>query len=201
MSSIVVQLFLLIATMMTSNSFLQSTIRSRGELRLPLSMSLDGKASFLADKDENIYLTTCLRRAVDSTKILITEGVKLIEIEFPPSRKNDLSVGETLDTNRKYVGEFVKQFASQNLWLVFPDKKETFLAKQKLGDKLPYLVTSIEGILQAKPDTKPELLVIVNPGFPFLSFSFLLSNLLHLPSAFLPSLLFFSLPADYIFLL
>ena len=184
MSSIVVQLFLLIATMMTSNSFLQSTIRSRGELRLPLSMSLDGKASFLADKDENIYLTTCLRRAVDSTKILITEGVKLIEIEFPPSRKNDLSVGETLDTNRKYVGEFVKQFASLNLWLVFPDKKETFLAKQKLGDKLPYLVTSIEGILQAKPDTKPELLVIVNPGFPFLSFSFLLSNLLHHLSSF-----------------
>ena len=154
--------------MMTSSSFLQQhqQHRSRYDLRLQLlSMSLEGKAAFLADKDNNIYQTTCLRRAVDSSKLLVTEGVKLIEVEFPPSRKSDLSVGETLDINRNFVGEFVKQFSSLNVWVVFPDKKETFLAKQKLGDKLPYVLTSIEGILQAKPDTKPQLLVIVNPGF------------------------------------
>ena len=155
---------LLFATASTGNSFLQRVNKHRCNLRWQLSMSLEGKAAFLADND-NTYLATCLRRSVDSSKLLIAEGNKLIEIEFPPSRKSDLSVGETLDTNRNFVGEFVKQFASVNLWVVFPDKKETFLAKQKLGDKLPYLVTSIEGILQAKPDAKPELMVIVNPGF------------------------------------
>lgn len=135
--------------------------------RQSLYMSLDGKTSFLVDKDQNTYLSNIQRRAVAGTKRCLSEGKMLIEIEFPANRKSDLSLGETQDTNRQFVLQFVKEFSNEgkDLWVAFPDKKETFLARSKWGEQLPFTLTSIEGLMQAKPEIAPKLLLFVNPGF------------------------------------
>jgi hypothetical protein len=144
-----------------------SALRFLAAKRSSLTMSLEGKSSFLIDKDQNIYLTNILRRAVASTNQCLEEGKTLIEIEFPANRKSDLSLGETQDTNREFVFQYVKQFSKfeKDLWVVMPDKRETFLARSKWGEELPFTLTSIEGLLQAKPALVPKLLVFVNPGF------------------------------------
>ena len=136
-------------------------------MRSTIYMSLEGKTGFLYDTDQNLYLNSILRKSIDSCKLCIQEGVKLIEIEFPANRKNDLSLGETLDTNRLFTRNFANAFASyeKDLWILFPDKKECFLAQQKWGADLPFTMTSIEGLLEYQPESIPQLMVIVNPGF------------------------------------
>ena len=135
--------------------------------RNKLKMSLEGKTGFLFDRDQNSYLNSILRKSVDSCKLCIEEGTKLIEVEFPANRKNDLSLGETLDTNRQFTRQFANAFASyeKDLWILFPDKKECFLAREKWGTDLPFTMTSIEGLMQNSPDASPLLMIIVNPGF------------------------------------
>ena len=130
-------------------------------------MSLQGKTGFLFDKDQNLYLNSILRKSTDSCKLCIEEGTKLIEVEFPANRKNDLSLGETLDTNRQFTRQFANSFESygKDLWILFPDKKECFLAREKWGNDLPFTMTSIEGLMQNMPESVPQLMIIVNPGF------------------------------------
>jgi hypothetical protein len=130
-------------------------------------MSLAGKLSFLADKDQKTYLSTILRRATDGCKQCLKDGKKLIEVEFPANRKSDLSVSETLDTNRGFVQDFVTSFSTykKGLWVIFPDRKECSLARSRWGESLPFTLTSIEGALSAPGDEIPELVVAVNPGF------------------------------------
>ena len=54
-----------------------------------------------------------------------------MEIEFLPTRKNDISVVETLDISRDFVSQFVNSFQEygKNLWLVFPDNGELQIAR------------------------------------------------------------------------
>jgi hypothetical protein len=88
-------------------------------------MSLKGKTGFLFDRDQNIYLTSILRKSIDSCNLCLNEGKKLIELEFPANRKNDLSLGETLDTNRAFTRQFINAFDKygKDLWIIWPDKK------------------------------------------------------------------------------
>lgn len=137
-------------------------------LRNNVVMSLRGKSSFLGADDDS-YLNACLRRSIDSCKQCIADGKTLIEVEFPANRKSDLSVSETLDTNRGFTREFVKPFENlgKNLWVVFPDQKESFLAKKDKdwGESCSFTVTSIPSAIQAPDELLPEMIVIVNPGF------------------------------------
>jgi hypothetical protein len=89
------------------------------------SMSLKGKTGFLFDMDQNTYLTSILRKSIDSCNLCLNEGKKLIELEFPANRKNDLSLGETLDTNRAFTRQFINAFDKygKDLWIIWPDKK------------------------------------------------------------------------------
>lgn len=90
-----------------------------------LSMSLKGRTSFLFNMDQNIYLSSILRKSIDSCNLCLSEGSKLIELEFPANRKNDLSLGETLDTNRAFTRQFINAFDEygKDLWIIWPDKK------------------------------------------------------------------------------
>jgi hypothetical protein len=90
-----------------------------------LSMSLKGRTGFLFDMDQNTYLTSILRKSIDSCNLCLEEGKKLIELEFPANRKNDLSLGETLDTNRAFTRQFINAFDKygKDLWIIWPDKK------------------------------------------------------------------------------
>ena len=91
----------------------------------PLTMSLVGKSSFLGDKSEDIYLSTCLKRSIDACQACLADDLKIIEVEFPAQRKSDLSLAETLFTNSKFLKEFVKTWSSygKDLWVIFPDPK------------------------------------------------------------------------------
>ena len=126
-----------------------------------------GRTAFLADKPD-VYLKTCLRLSVEGCKAALADGNMLIEVEFPPLLKSDISVGETLDTNRLFVKDMVKSFESfgKDLWLVFPDQKEASLAKKKWGNaELSFTLTSIPGAKLAPPESQPKLIIAVNPGF------------------------------------
>ena len=135
-----------------------------------LGMIVDGfsgRTAFLSDKPD-VYLKTCLRLSIEGCKAALADGKELIEVEFPPLLKNDISVGETLDTNRLFVKEMAKSFESygKDLWLVFPDQKEASLARQKWGKAdLSFTLTSIPGAKLAPPDRQPKLIVAINPGF------------------------------------
>ena len=133
-----------------------------------LLMSLDGKTQFLRDKDQSVYINTILRRSVEATKEALKDNEnRLLEIEFVPNRKNDLSVTETLDTTRdfalQYVNAIGKQYGS-DLWVLFPDSKELQLARKVWGDNTFFTMTSIEGAIKAR-EKEPKLLVALSPGF------------------------------------
>lgn len=85
--------------------------------------------NFLASPDQSLYLASILRRATDACNKCLKDGCSLIEVEFPANRKSDLSVTETLDTNRGFARDFVKAFSTlgKDLWLVFPDRSECSL--------------------------------------------------------------------------
>jgi hypothetical protein len=131
-------------------------------------MSLQGKTQFLRDKDQNNYINTILRRSIESTKLAIKDNIKLMEIEFLPNRKNDISVVETLDTSRDFVRQFVNSFKEygKNLWLIFPDNKELQIARKKFGDNTFFTMTSIEGSMKSRQDIEiPKLCIAITPGF------------------------------------
>eukprot|EP00607_Mallomonas_marina_P005649 CAMPEP_0182432236 /NCGR_PEP_ID=MMETSP1167-20130531/54968_1 /TAXON_ID=2988 /ORGANISM="Mallomonas Sp, Strain CCMP3275" /LENGTH=260 /DNA_ID=CAMNT_0024619485 /DNA_START=194 /DNA_END=976 /DNA_ORIENTATION=- len=125
--------------------------------------------AFLGAKDQASYFNTCLRIAVESSKNCLQDDKKYIEIEFPPNRKSDLSVTETLDTNRAFVREFAKAWKEYNrdLWVVFPDANEANLAKttQGWGTSVPFTITSINAAVEAPEEYSPKLIIAVNPGF------------------------------------
>ena len=131
-------------------------------------MSLEGKTSFLRDKDQAVYLNNILRRSIDATKIAIKDNCQLMEIEFLPNRKNDLSVTETLDTTRDYCYEYLKAFKEygQDLWIAFPDSNELQLARKVWGENNFFTMTSIEGAIRRKDsEAPPKLLIAISPGF------------------------------------
>jgi hypothetical protein len=63
-----------------------------------------------------------------------------MEVEFPATLSNDISVTETLNTNRAWVREFAKAFESlgKDLWIVFPDASE---AKYHLAFTYLYILS------------------------------------------------------------
>ena len=140
---------------------------ARNHASLFMSVSYAERFSFLSNPDQTFYLSSILRRSVDSCKLCLKNGCQLIEIEFPANRKSDLSVTETLDTNRKFARDFAQSFSSlgKKLWMVFPDRKEASLARKNFGENLPFTLTSIESTKTAPLDQRPELILAINPGF------------------------------------
>jgi len=122
--------------------------------------------------DNKVYLQTILKKSVESTRIMLKSPTtqRLIEVEFPVNRKNDLSAAETLDQSRDFTLNFIEGFANEykkSLWVCFPDRKEASLAKKKWGENLPFILTSIEGATMQVSTTldRPKLIVAVTPGF------------------------------------
>ena len=152
--------FVLIITLLNAHAY---TFRTSLKLRMSTAASF----SFLNAKEQSDYLSACLQRSVACSKKCIASNIKYVEIEFPPNRKSDLSVSETLDTNRAFVREFVKTWSDygRDLWIIFPDSKECTLASKYYGDKFANTLTSIDGALEASKTRTPKLFVVVNPGF------------------------------------
>ena len=143
----------------------QSIIR-----RCPPKLSLNlPNLSFLSAKDESTYSATCLRLSTISTLESINAGKNYIEIEFPPSRKSDLSVTETLDANREFVRRFISKWSHfrEDLWVVFPDASEANLARNSEPWKagISFTITSIAAAVKSYKEKKPKFIVAVNPGF------------------------------------
>jgi hypothetical protein len=65
--------------------------------------SFAGRAAFLAENDDAIYIQTIKRRSLDATKAALQDGACLLEIEFPPLRSNDPSSAGTFDATTKNV--------------------------------------------------------------------------------------------------
>jgi hypothetical protein len=129
-------------------------------------MSLGGKTQFLRDKDQSIYINTILRRSVEATKEGLKDNLRLMEIEFIPNRKNDLSVTETLDTTRDFALQYINSIGKQygkDLWVLFPDSKELQLGRKVWGNTF-FTMTSIEGAMKQR-ETEPKLLIALSPGF------------------------------------
>jgi len=147
------------------------SVEALRRVRLQLRMS-GGVAGWLVDRSEDIYTAQVLRLSKESAVAALSKGERLVEIEFPASRGNDPSVTETLDKTRDFARELLKDSyftkLGTSLWVLFPDAKEAFLARQKWGDKLPFVLTSIQGALTEKAlsaETQPVCLVCVSPGF------------------------------------
>lgn len=122
--------------------------------------------------DNKVYLQTILKKSIESTRLMLKTPAtqRLIEIEFPVNRKNDLSAAETLDQSRDFALNFIQGFASEykkDMWVVFPDRKEASLARKKWGENLPFVLSSIEGATLQVSTTqdRPKLIVAVTPGF------------------------------------
>jgi len=108
-----------------------------------------------------------LRTSVEQTKKLLSSSAKLIEVEFPATLSNDISVTETLDESRRFAREFIKSFAEygKGLWVCFPDKNEAALARSKWGE-IPNTLTSIDAALSPPSDIEPpKCILAVTPGF------------------------------------
>lgn len=168
---------LLLLILLSINSIASLALKRLRKYRLNLQLNIATDASFLYDRNENVYESRILSLAIENTKKCLEESNSLIEIEFPPSRKSDVSVSETLAKNRIFTRGFVRSWSSslgKRLWVLFPDNKEANLAKQDtswgLNDKLPFTVTSIESVVkmsEAEMDVEslPQLIIAVNPGF------------------------------------
>lgn len=150
----------------TTNDFILSLHSTQP--RTHVAMSLRGRSAFLGEKQE-VYSKTSLRLSVDGCKAALKNKIELMEVEFPSTLSNDISVTETLNTNRAWVREFAKAFESlgKDLWVVFPDASEARLAveSKEWTGSIPFTVTSISRELESKSSSVPELIIAVNPGF------------------------------------
>jgi hypothetical protein len=133
-------------------------------------MSLEGKAGFLGDRSEDVYVKNVLRRSLDAAKSCLKDEKKLIEIEFPGTRRSDPSYGQTFDNARDFTREFLKdrEFADigKDLWVLFPEPNECTLAKKSWGN-VPFTITSIAGALSEQADSasSPKIIICIAPGF------------------------------------
>jgi len=134
-------------------------------------MTLDGRANWLADRSEAIYSSQVLRLSKEAAVSGLTKGESFLEIEFPASRANDPTVTGTLDLTRAFVRELISdpyfKRLNDELWILFPDANEAFLARKSWGETVPFVLTSIPGALtdNAKSATPPKVMISVSPGF------------------------------------
>ena len=140
--------------------------------------------SYLSQPKEDIYLNTVLRSSVDACKRYLGDISKvpkesaasqktspcIMEVEFLPMRKNDISVVETLDTNRYFTSLFAKALRDYKPCVVFPDKNEMNLAIQTSfkDDKETRLSNIPKVLAELQEDPAADiggLVILVNPGF------------------------------------
>lgn len=163
---------------------IQSKIRTRTQRSYALFNGRGGY-DYLANADSNNYIQNILRRSIDSTKTCVQADCKNIEVAFPESRKNDISVTESLNINRAFAFEYTTiiarefQCTKNDIWLIFPDKGEATLGIKewdRISDtSTPFTLASIDTAyaqLQAMSANSeggggdfPRFLVSVNPGF------------------------------------
>lgn len=140
--------------------------------------------SFLTDRDESKYSSQILRLVTESIKKAISTDIKIIEVEFPPSRKTDVGATETLgeyfnhwifelslsfslDLSISFALKLITPFISQygkDLWVLLPDKKEASALRMRVGRETPFTLGAIDDFprLDANP---PRLVLVINPGF------------------------------------
>lgn len=120
--------------------------------------------SFLLDKSNDVYNRNIIRLSIDSCRKCLSNSERIIEIEFPPDRKSDLSVTETLDTTRELTFEILKSFATfgKQLIVLFPDRKELLIAKKRWGEETSFFMASLD---QYPRDGQFQLAFVITPGF------------------------------------
>mmetsp|Transcript_37993 Transcript_37993/g.150982 ORF Transcript_37993/g.150982 Transcript_37993/m.150982 type:complete len:276 (+) Transcript_37993:39-866(+) len=105
-----------------------------------------------------------------SIKVAMSDGIKLLEVQFPPTATAAASaaLNETMDANRRHTRELIRGFTmeySGRLSVAFPDKGEAALAQRSWkvdeGEDRFYIST-----IEAAPrDPNAELFFVLNPGF------------------------------------
>jgi len=112
-------------------------------------------------------------RAKAAAETAISNGVKLLEIEFPPliggqkskSQFDDFDNIQELDSNKDWTMQFAallsstqvnSDFNGKKLWIVFPDLKECELARKEWQGKLyqKFTFTTIEAATNAASSSK-----------------------------------------------
>ena len=138
--------------------------------------SLGNRCSFLtpnikSPNNDIEYLQICLQRSLSGIKSILKDepNCDLVEVEFLPLRKNDISVSETLDSNTNFVVNLSKLLSDdESTWIVFPDRKEASLAlgTHNFGNcMVTYIKEAIYMINECENTKEPNLCILVNPGF------------------------------------
>jgi hypothetical protein len=145
--------------------------------------SFAGRAAFLAENDDAIYIQTIKRRSLDATKAALQDGACLLEIEFPPLRSNDPSSAGTFDATVSFIRQYINDdlFRSMGrVLVVFPDRSERDIAKKAWGEVGAWCtLTSLDALLEegkGKGDgdaasaytssiNPPKAIIAVAPGF------------------------------------
>lgn len=157
-------------------------------------MIMNSKYNFLLpsanSNSGDSYYNQILRQSFAACKTaLIQNQLNKIEISFPEALKSDVSAAESMDQTRIFGLQLADLFIQQQLvskdkneqlWVVFPDKKEVKiaidrLAKQNNGQsdelKLNFKLTSIDVLMKTLLGTEstdtslPSTLLVLYPGF------------------------------------
>lgn len=134
--------------------------------------SFSGRAAFLGDKDD-IYTSTIKRRSIEATKQAFDDDLRLVEIEFPPSRVNDPTSAFTFDCTVEFTREYIEDemwAESDPLYVVFPEMSEKEIALKRWSNnawKAPSSATftDLDSLLSGELPRGPCVLLIVAPGF------------------------------------
>lgn len=171
------------------NTPFQNTIlkncRCRKKKIFEITASVEKEEVFepvLNSVDQSQYISSILRLSVQAVARRLFKDCNLFEIAFPESRKNDISVIESLEINQDFALQFARRLANDksvikdpsSVWIVFPDRREGFLALKKTNNEpIPFTVTSIDSLTKQMQSNVPafgsllasKTLVFVSPGF------------------------------------
>ncbi len=113
--------------------------------------------------------------ATESIQLALRDGVRLLEVQFPPvANMATAALNELLDANREFGGAFARSLAprydSGRVDVVFPDVGEAKLAKKAWGDT-PFGIRALpkKGLGGPTPNyvtgDGDGVMVVVSPGF------------------------------------
>lgn len=134
-----------------------------------LRVTFEGRNGFLCEKDP-FYRQVIITNTMTALKQAIADGKKLLEVEFPPSKVNDISVTETLDVTRSMLLEMLNGlsviYPGESMYTVWPDRGECALAiRNGYGEQTPWKMAIINEILQSPTDSEAQCMVFFCPGF------------------------------------
>ena len=129
--------------------------------KISLQMTFEGRNGFLLEKDP-FYRQVIISNTMTALKQAINDNKRLLEIEFPPSKVNDISVTETLDVTRTMLLEMLTGLSTlypgEKMYAVWPDRGECALAiKNGYGDRTPWKMSIINDVLAAPIDEEVQV--------------------------------------------